>query len=72
VRAGVTIKAVLTNSNPAAGKLQKHELTIAPGASSAVTYFVPATAGVTEVAVITPKGYTQARNSTSLTVTVKD
>jgi hypothetical protein len=72
VRPGVSIRAVLTNTNPAAGKLKQSDLTIAPGSSSGVTYFVPETAGKTDVSVITPTGYAQARNSTTLTITVKD
>jgi hypothetical protein len=71
VRPGVSIRVALTNSNPLAGKLQNTDLTIAPGVSSAVTRFVPQSAGVTQVSVATPTGYTQARNSTSLTITVK-
>jgi hypothetical protein len=72
VRAGASIKAVLTNSNPSAGKLEKSDLLITGGKSSAVTYFAPATAGSTVVSVVTPAGHTQARNSTSLSVIVKD
>jgi hypothetical protein len=72
VRAGQSIQAALTNSNPAAGTLQNMNLTIAGGTSSAVTHFTPASVGVTEVAVTPPAGYTKASNSTLLTVTVRE
>lgn len=72
VRAGVGIKAVLTNSNPAAGTVKAAELTIPSGVSSASTHFTPAGVGTTVISVTTPAGSTKATNSTSLTVTVKE
>jgi hypothetical protein len=71
VRPGASVTVVLTNSNPAVGKLRESQLVIPPGKSSAVTYFVPAAPGMTRVAVATPDGYTQAKNSTSLSITIK-
>lgn len=71
VRPGATVSVVLTNSDPAVGKLRESRLVIPPGKSSAVTYFVPGAPGMTKVAVATPDGYTQARNSTSLSITVR-
>ena len=72
VRAGVAIKAVLTNSNPAAGTVKAAELTIPSGVSFASTHFTPAGVGTTVISVTTPAGYTKAANSTSLTVIVKE
>jgi hypothetical protein len=71
VRPGAAVTLQLTNSNPSVGKLRESSLTIPPGKSSAVTYFVPGAPGQTQVAVGTPEGYTQAKNSTSLSITVK-
>ena len=72
VRAGVAIKALLTNSNPAAGTVKAAELTIPSGVSSASTHFTPAAVGTTAISVTTPPGHTKAANSTSLTVIVKE
>jgi hypothetical protein len=72
VRAGVAIKALLTNSNPAAGTVKAAELTILSGVSSASTHFTPASVGTTVISVTTPAGHTKAANSTSLTVIVKE
>ena len=72
VRAGVAIKAVLTNSNPAAGTVKAAELTIPSGVSFASTHFTPAGVGTTVISVTTPAGYTKAANSTSLTVIVRE
>jgi hypothetical protein len=72
VRAGVAIKAVLTNSNPAAGTVKAAELTIPGGVSFASTHFTPAGVGTTAISVTTPAGYTKAANSTSLTVIVRE
>ena len=71
VRAGVAIKVLLTNSNPAAGKVKSAEMTIAGGVSAVSTHFVPEGAGTTEISVATPPGHTKAGNSTSLTAIVK-
>jgi hypothetical protein len=60
----------LKNANPEVGALPLR-LTIPSGASSAVTKFKPARPGVTEISVLTPEGFTQAKNSTALTVTVR-
>ena len=72
VRAGATIQAVFTNSNPAAGTLKSMDMTIPGGSSSAVTHFTPSGLGTTVISLATPAGYTKASNSTSLTVTVKN
>jgi hypothetical protein len=71
VRAGVSIKALLSNSNPAAGKMKASEMTIAGGVSAVSTHFTPEGVGSAEISVATPPGHTTARNSTSLTVIVK-
>jgi hypothetical protein len=71
VRAGVSIKALLSNSNPAAGKVKVSEMTIAGGVSAVSTHFIPDGAGTSEIAVATPPGHMKAGNSTSLTVIVK-
>ncbi len=71
VRAGVSIKALLSNSNPAVGKTKASEMTIMGGVSAASTHFVPDGAGTAEIAVATPTGHMKAGNSTSLTVIVK-
>ena len=72
VRPGASIRAVLTNSNPAAGSLKAMDMTISAGSSSAVTHFAPAAVGSTIIAVTTPPGYAKAANSTALTVTVRE
>ncbi len=70
VRAGVSVKAILTNTNPAAGVLEAAELVIHNGKSIANTYFVPSAPGQTLVSVATPAGYTTAENSTALSIEV--
>jgi hypothetical protein len=70
LRPGVSLTVELKNANPAVGALPSR-LTIASGASSAVAKFKPARPGVTEISVLTPEGFTQAGNSTALTVTVR-
>lgn len=72
LRTGVALKVLLTNSNPAAGTVKSAELTIPSGSSTAVTHFAPAGLGTTVVSLTTPTGYTKARNSTALTITVKE
>ena len=72
VRAGASFSVALRNTNPAAGAPKETEFTIGPGKSSAVTHFIPAGAGSTEVSVTTPAGHIQASNSTTLSISVKN
>jgi hypothetical protein len=70
LRPGVSLTVELKNANPEVGELPLR-LTIPSGASSAVAKFKPSRPGVTEISVVTPEGFTQARNSTALTITVR-
>jgi hypothetical protein len=72
IRAGWSLKAVLTNSNDKAGTLETTELVLAGGISTASTHFVPSAAGKTMISVATPPGLITAKNSTSLSVEVKE
>lgn len=71
LRAGVTLTAVLHNSNPAVGKLPVQSLTIASGSHTAVTELIPLNVGSTEISVDRPAGFKKSANATALTVIVK-
>jgi hypothetical protein len=71
VRAGMSLTAALRNSNPAVGKVRARSLTIQAGSHTAVTEFIPLSAGSTEISLDTPEGFKKSANATALTVIVK-
>ena len=71
LRAGVSLTALLHNSNPSVGKVHTQSLSIGSGSHTAVTEFIPLSAGSTEISVDTPEGFKKSANATALTVIVK-
>jgi hypothetical protein len=70
LRGGLSLTIPLTNSNPAAGKIPA-SITIAGGSDNGFVEFTPASAGTTEIAVVTPGNFTVSANSTKVIGTVK-
>jgi hypothetical protein len=71
LRAGMSLTAILHNSNPAIGRVESTTLTIKGGQHTATTEFIPLSAGSTTISVDTPKGFKESANATNLTVIVK-
>lgn len=69
LRAGYSLDVELKNSDPSVGTCDTR-LKIPAGHYSAVTRFTGLKAGKTIVSVVTPEGFTTAKNSTALTITV--
>ena len=70
LRAGLSLKVPLKNSNPAVGTTVS-EVTIKGGLDHGTADFTPATAGVTEISVVTPEHFTVSANSTKVVGTIK-
>ncbi len=70
VAGGRSVKAKLSTSNAAAGKLAATDLTITGGSSSAVTYLQPGTPGDTTLSTIAPAGFSTPIKFTALTAKV--
>ncbi|MDQ6705374.1 MAG: hypothetical protein M3Z85_05350 [Acidobacteriota bacterium] len=70
LRAGLSLKVVLKNSNPAIGTVGE-SVTIAGGTEQGGTEFNPLSLGTTEISLLTPEGYTTPTNATSLTAVVR-
>jgi hypothetical protein len=71
LRAGMSLKVRLQSSDPAIGTIEE-TLAISGGGFHAETPFHPKSAGTVSVSVVTPNGFTQPSNSTSLKVIVKE
>jgi hypothetical protein len=69
LRAGMSLTVPLTNSNPAVDKIAS-QITITGGSDHASVDFTPASAGTTEISVVTPKNFTVSANSTKAIGTV--
>lgn len=71
LRAGITAKVRLQNSDPTVGSLAP-EVMIEGGRNSTHTEFKPLRPGKTTITVLSPQGFAEASNSTTLPVTVKE
>lgn len=71
LRAGISLKVSLQNSNPAVGMIPD-SVTIMGGSDQAAAQFTALSVGSTVLSVNTPAGYTTPRNSTTLTAVVKE
>lgn len=71
LRAGISLKVNLKNSNPAVGALTD-SVTIAGGSDQGSAQFTALAVGSTVLSVVTPAGYTTPTNSTTLTAVVKE
>lgn len=71
LRAGISLKVGLQNSNPVVGTIPD-SVTIMGGSDQAGAQFIPLSVGSTVLSVTTPEGYTTPRNSTTLTAIVKE
>jgi hypothetical protein len=69
LRAGMNLTVPLTNSNPAVGKIAA-QVTIAGGSDHGSADFIPVSAGITEISVVTPENFTVSANSTTVIGTV--
>jgi len=69
LRAGLSIKVALKNTNPSVGTVADSVI-IEGGAQHAATPFSALIPGSTVISVVTPAGFTTARNATSLTAVV--
>jgi hypothetical protein len=72
MRPGVSAAIILKSSNSSVGRLDPPELVIQPGTDRAITNFIPAGAGSTDISIISPPGFGKAQNATSLRVIVKE
>jgi len=70
LRAGMSLTVLLRNSNPAAGKMAS-EITITGGSDHGSVDFTAASAGMTEISVVTPENFTGSANSTKVIGTVR-
>jgi anti-sigma factor RsiW len=70
LRAGVSLSASLSISNPVIGSLGAASVTIEAGSHTGVTDFTPRSIGSTVISVATPKGFQTSANATELTVVV--
>ena len=71
LRAGLTLKTRLNNTDPTVGSLEP-DVVIEGGSYSTHAEFKPLRQGATTISLLTPPGFTEASNSTTLPVTVKD
>jgi hypothetical protein len=71
LRAGVSLKVSLKNSNPPVGVIAD-SVTIVGGSDQGATPFTALAVGSTVLSVVTPAGYTTPTNSTTLTAVVKE
>ncbi len=71
LRAGITLKVALKNSNPGVGTVSESVM-IVGGTEQGGTEFNPLSLGTTEISLLTPEGYTTPTNATSLTAVVKE
>jgi hypothetical protein len=69
LRAGLSLTVPLTNSNPGVGKMAS-EITITGGSDHGSVEFTAASAGMTEISVVTPANFTVSANSTKVNGTV--
>jgi hypothetical protein len=71
LRAGLDLRIQLTTSNPEIGTVVS-PVTIKGGSDTAESVFKPLKAGMTAASILTPDGYTQSSNATSLKVIVTE
>jgi hypothetical protein len=69
LRAGLSIKVALQNSNPAVGEIADSVI-IEGGAEHAATHFAARSEGSTVISAATPAGFTTPSNATSVTAVV--
>lgn len=69
LRAGISLTVPVRNSNPAVGKMAS-EITITGGSDHGSVDFTAASAGTTEISVVTPENFTVSANSTKVIGTV--
>jgi hypothetical protein len=65
LRAGMSLTIPLINSNPTVGNIAS-EITITGGSEHGSVDFTAASAGTTEISIVTPKNFTMSANSTKV------
>src|SRR5581483_6472000 len=71
IAGGTSVPVVLSNSNPAAGKLGQSRVVMPAGSSSAVLYFEPAGEGETTLSPEVPERFVASKKYASITALVK-